>query len=577
MPLRHTDFIYASWLVAGAFLLSLPWLIPNHQIPWTAFHSDALAGIAWAIISTVVIFRLKPEIQTCQITLTAIAVLIVIGLQYATGIIYFSGSALLSALYVCGFYLVYVVARQAERVWPGTLLDLVFMAIAFASLVSVGLQLTQWLDLVPDGLTDIWVMNLPPHRPGGNLGQPNQLASLHIWGLIAILWAHHRRKLGLSVLFLAMFWLGLGLVMAQSRSSLVALTLIGLIMVSKRQLWQRHVAVVIVLVMCILLMATFYTLPLAGEALLFERPFNIAGRSEGEVRFSVWKMFLDASLISPWFGFGWNQILPAQLAVILEYPKVAGLSFAHTHNIVLDFIIWSGWPFGLLITASIAYWLQKSFRRACGLKSLLIVLPVFSIGVHAMFELPLHYAYFLLPTAFFIGTATESWKVSPETVAIPRPNARHPILAVWLCTVILFAVVIVDYFKVEEEFYLLRFEGARIGNMTIGKPPEVKVLNQLSELVRFARLEPKTSMTVDQIYDAERTTSVYPSLSSLFKMAQINVLNNNPRDAELYLRRACALHGEKGCARTKSSWAGFRADSKNPDIIEWQQSILGEQ
>ena len=572
-PFKHRT--NSRWLLTGAFLLSLPWLTPNHQIPWVAFHSDALAAVIWAIISAVIIFKLKPEIQLCQITLTILGIFIVICLQYAVGIIYFSGSALLCALYVCGFYLVYVVARQAEAVWPGTLLDLVFMAIAFAALISVGLQLTQWLDLVPDGLTDIWVMNLPPHRPSGNLGQPNQLASLHIWGLIAILWAHHRKKLGLIVLFLAMSWLGLGLVMAQSRSSLVALILLGLIMVSNRRLWQHHDAVTIVLIVCSLLTVTFYTLPLVGEALLFTRPVDIGGRAEGDVRFSAWKMFIDASLTSPWLGFGWNQVLPAQLAVILEHPKAVGRSFAHTHNIFLDLIIWIGWPLGLLLTGSIVCWLLKSFRQVHSLKSLLIVLPVVTIGVHAMFELPLHYAYFLLPTAFFIGTATANRSSHSNTSTNPRSGARHSILAVWLCSCVLLAVVIVDYFKVEEEFYLLRFEGARIGNLTIGKTPKVILLNQLSELVRFARFEAKAGMTANQIYDAEKITSIYPSLSNLFKVAQIKVLNDNPQGAELYLRKACALLGEKGCAQTKSSWAGFRRDNQNRDIIEWPQSVLG--
>lgn len=561
------------WIVLGALLLAVSWLVPNHQLPWVAFHTDAASSTVWASVTAAILVAFKPQVRFNLVLFVALVALIVIATQYFLGIIYFSGSALLGSLYVVAFYLVFVCANRAEEVFPGSLLDLVFLAAAFASLASVGLQLAQWLDLVPDGLTDIWIMNQSGTRLSGNLGQANQLASLHVWGLIALLWARLRGKVHLATLFVAVFWVGLGLAMAQSRSSILALALLALSLMHFRRFWESYEALKIVLTSLGLIVAAFYIVPYLGDVLLIPRQNNMILRTDGEVRLDAWIMFLDASLRAPWLGFGWNEVLPAQLVVALEHPKVAGRSFAHTHNLFLDLVIWTGWPIGLLLSGCVVRWMMKATRQLHNAAQLLALLPIATIGVHAMTELPLHYAYFLLPTGCFMGAVAASWpKDNGRIERVTGVDMKRPLIAIWICASALFGVTIFDYFKVEEQFYLLRFEGANVGPLNLGKTPDVIVLNQLSSLIEFARFEAKTGMTPDQIYSAEQTTVVYPSLSNLFKMAQINALNNSPEKSEFWLRTACVMLGKVGCNQAESSWKKFQQDRPDANIPAWPQT-----
>src|SRR5690606_31370645 len=80
----------------------------------------------------------------------------------------------------------------------------IFLAFLIASIISVWLQLRQWLLL--DG--SIWVADLPPNgRPFANIAQPNLLSTLLIIGLLSILYLYENKRIqnftaGLSTLFL---------------------------------------------------------------------------------------------------------------------------------------------------------------------------------------------------------------------------------------------------------------------------------------------------------------------------------------------------------------------------------------
>lgn len=577
MPKMQLQPSKETWIALGAVFLAIPWMIPNHQLPWVAFHTDAAASLVWAAITFVILVKLQPHIRLCTVLVVTVSAQAVITAQYFLGIIYFSGSALLSSLYVVGFYLVYVCAQSVEEAFPGCLLDLVFLAVASASFASVGLQLTQWLDLVPDGLTDIWIMNQSGDRPSGNLGQANQLASLHVWGLIALLWGHQREKVRIVMLLIAVFWVGIGLAIAQSRSSIIALALLAVALICFRRFWKNFDAFKIVFMSLGLMSTAFYFAPHLGDALLLPRQNNMFLRTDGEVRLDAWRMFLDASLQAPWFGFGWNEVLPAQFAVALEHPKVSGRSFAHTHNVFLDLVIWTGWPVGLFLSGCIVSWIVKATLRVQNLAQLLALLPVGTIGVHAITELPLHYAYFLLPTGCFMGAVAASWPIKSKLATqVPKVKAKNILIAVYMYTSTVLGIVVFDYFKVEEQFYLLRFEGARVGSLNLGKTPEVTVLNQFSALIEFARFQAKANMTPAEIYAAEQLALVYPSLSNLFKMAQINALNSNREISALWLRKACAMVDKNGCSQAKSSWEKFQQERPDANVPGWPRTIPNE-
>ena len=83
----------------------------------------------------------------------------------------------------------------SEKAKPDELADILFLAVLVAALVSVGLQLCQWLALSEHDAVAAWVLPLPGSRPYANLMQPNQLATLQLWGLLACGWWVARGKL----------------------------------------------------------------------------------------------------------------------------------------------------------------------------------------------------------------------------------------------------------------------------------------------------------------------------------------------------------------------------------------------
>ena len=50
-----TDF----WLAAWAVTLALGWLLPNHYLPWSAFHFDAWSAIVLSLAAAAVLLRAR--------------------------------------------------------------------------------------------------------------------------------------------------------------------------------------------------------------------------------------------------------------------------------------------------------------------------------------------------------------------------------------------------------------------------------------------------------------------------------------------------------------------------------------
>lgn len=61
----------------------------------------------------------------------------------------------------------------------------------------------------------------------------------------------------------------------------------------------------------------------------------------------MWHQMLLAIKEQPLLGYGWNQVGVAQLSVYLDYPTTEWTE--HSHNILLDLLIWNGIPLGILI------------------------------------------------------------------------------------------------------------------------------------------------------------------------------------------------------------------------------------
>ena len=172
------------------------------------------------------------------------------------------------------------------------------------------------------------------------------------------------------------------------------------------------------------------------------------------------------------------------------------------------------------------------------------------IGIHAMLELPLHYAYFLLPTGMVMGVLNSRVGRKPMWT-----TPRWTLITLWLGAALLFAGIVRDYFPVESSFQALRFELARIGTLPQGKSPEVVFLTQLRERIRFMRYEVKPGMSADELEWVIQVANANPGGGVLYKAATAFALNNRPEEARKWLASICKISTVEQCDLIMRVWA----------------------
>ena len=236
-----------------------------------------------------------------------------------------------------------------------------------------------------------------------NFGQHNQLATFLVWGLVATAWGLLRRQVHAPVAVLLALFLLFGIAMTQSRTGWLEL----IACLAAAWVWRRIWPSRWVPLACTVLFTVFLAYPalLRWLSELLQTGSDVGllrVQFREDTRLTMWRQFIDAALQQPVFGYGWYQGSLAQLASAIDHPSLQGL-YSHSHNLFLDLVLWCGIPGGLLVIAVLLVWFGRQLRAVRTAESALLVLFLVGVGIHAMLELPLHYAYMLLPCGLVMG------------------------------------------------------------------------------------------------------------------------------------------------------------------------------
>ncbi len=554
------------WLVLWAVLLALAWLIPNHFLPWVAFHSDAYVALITLIGAGAAVCRVRASVQWHVVSCVMAALVGLPWLHHVAGLIPFTGQAWISSTYLLGFLLSLLIGARWESASPMQLAHALFLAIGLAAVVSVGLQLGTWFNVIDTDIDNIWSIGLTTDRPYANLGQPNHLATLLLWGLIACLWARLTGVVGsISAVFIAAFLL-FGLALTQSRMGYLSLTALLLAFwwwrafwPSKRMPWFATVLYLYFL-LCPALIAWLNTSLMQGQDESFVRVLK-----QGELRLGAWQLFTHALSERPWFGFGWTNVGSAQLAVANQFPSLAS-TFGSSHNLFLDLMLWTGLPIGLLISAFLVRWFWLALRSIERPEEAALFMLLGVAGIHAMLEYPLQYAYFLLPTGLVMGVLNARLK---SRVIFTSP--RWVLRGMWLAAALALGITVRDYLRVESSYNIVRLEMARVqmDKLVLRQAPDVWVLDQFHELIRFARFKPVAAMTATELDWMRTITTSFPSTSSFFKLATALALNNRPQEASTWLDKMCRVVDEQQCANVQAVWATEAQKQPELALVVW--------
>lgn len=529
-----------------AILLIMGLLIPNHYAPWSAFYNEFFAGIAlFALAAAVMLDKYPLSIPRSAMLLFLLAFVPLI--QSAAGLIHFLGDALISSFYLAAFGFAIAIGSNLAKARGSQLVEGLAWAFLVAALISVVLGLHQWLESPQLG---IWLMDMRPGgRPYANLAQPNNFATLSCIGLAAALYLRERGHFGRTVLYLLAFLLLAGVAMTRSRMAFFIMVAIAAwILWGRKKLGLKcsTIEVFAGLGVFVLLWSGWATLSewlyLSADSTMVRLGTSFGG----EIRLVLWQQMIDALSRQPWFGYGWNQVSVAQIAVAADHPNTVFTEFSH--NLILDLLIWNGVIVGGAVLAAAGWWLFTRMRRINSLESWFALLVILVVGTHSLFEFPHAYAYFLLPVGLCIGIAD-----------LPRTtNARLPRWAFSLGTVIGIAMlgwVFFEYQRIEADYRLMRYESAKIERqIPHSKAPDVVMLTQLREFIRFARTEAREEMSEAELDWMRKVAHRYAYSPALFRYALALGINNRPLVAGLELRRLKQLYPGQFNDEVRPGW-----------------------
>lgn len=525
-------------ILFSIFILIISWTLPNHYFPWVSAYHDFLAFAAGLLFISILLCN-KPvtTIKSPRVFLFVFLLSFIPALQYATGIIYLSGDALISCLYLLGFFAMLATGynlANTDTLRPA-LINWLAGTLIIAATISVGLALYQWT-LQP---SSFWIADLPPNaRPFANLSQPNQLATLLSMGLAAVLFFYEKHLLHrISSSLLALLLL-FGIALTQSRTPWLMAIFFVVLWLWKFNCAQRRLPRIWAFAWVAIFVGFIFILPHLAQWLQLGGTTSVAKRAQALERWDLYVQFYQAIIHGPLWGYGWQQVSSAQLAITPLYP--VAIYTEYTHNILLDLLIWNGPILGSIIIIAVSYYLLRLAFLARSAENLFVLMAVGFFLLHSMLEYPHAYAYILLPVGLLIGILQADFPC--KTWRIPR----WCVLIFLIISVGLYAVIWQEYRVIEEDYRLMRFEKNRVGTLKAEQPaPDVLLLTQLQALTKHSRLPATTQMSADELDELSRFAKRFTQPASLFKYAQALALNNQLTAAYEQLLLIQGLHGDK--------------------------------
>lgn len=557
LPIKRIFWILLS------ISFSFPWLIPLHPEPWSTFYNEIAAGGSIAALAVLVAYS-GEKFQLDHFAIGSIGIAAIPLIQAATGMFKIPSEAGIIAIYLFTLGITIALGRTADRIPGSPFRSAFFFGLGIAAIISSILAFAQILKLN-------WSILLAPIvsglRPVANVGQPNELATLLVWGIIAILWGRARGALSNWVAGAGIGLLLFGIVTTQSRTGWVELALLfiwGFANPSHLGL-QRHGGRRILLGWLALTLAMIGAWEVILRlGVLPGNPID-AARFNREGRFKIWKLALDGIAARPWFGYGWDQGRVLQVQMLPAHWDLS-VGFQHAHNILLDLLIWNGIPIGLLIFFGLCYWLFRQLRTPLNSERSLMILIIGTFMIHASLELPHTKAFFLLPVCLLIGALNGDIDLKPRIIIAP-------------CTTLIFAVVgvlllglmIQDFSRIREDLRAYRMRSAWAGIAPAPENPKIYLLDGLQTAFLTFRIKPTPNMSEQQVEQIKRVATRYPIPSALTLYAKAAALNHQSAEAKSSLIRLCLLYKIEICNQANEVWNNFRQDHKEIDIMNFSE------
>jgi len=508
----------------GLCFFTLSWLLPNHYRPWVSFHLELLALVGLVFLLTGLLLNKSPSFFLSDRCIWLALTVAIPWLQFATGINFFAGDALLSSLYLSGFLAAVFVGYHFVSS-DGTQEEPEFLGLMHslwvAAMASAAIGIAQWFNV--DELLGLYrVQSDLGDRAMGNLGQANQLATLLLMGMSSFAYIFERKSIGQLGFLVGIFFLTLALILTQSRAGMLSVVVLCGFLSWKKQRCMLTISKLMIAAWVAFFLLGTLLLPVFSDALLLTGVRNVTAIESVSQRWQMWQQIAYAVTQSPWLGYGWNQTPAASAVGALVFQSSTPYDYAH--NFVLDMLAWNGLPLGILLTGAIAYWFISRILATNKLEAIYAMACLLPIAVHSMFEYPFAYSYFLISAGFMIGTVEA---VHPTNVRIYIRKSW--IWLFWMGWVSVGSYLTVEYFLIEEDFRVVRFENLRVGQTEANyKIPNVWMISHLAAMLKARRVSIEPNMQLADLENLHQVSQRFADNVLRFRYALALALNNDP-------------------------------------------------
>ncbi|MBD0443157.1 Wzy polymerase domain-containing protein [Acinetobacter nosocomialis] len=528
------------FLFLAAILLGFAWLSPFHYTPWVMFSSE-MSTFAAGLSVVAALFYQNIKIPRAQLLLLPFILIPVV--QWAFGLVFDFSTALLSSLYLLGFWFMVVAGynlsldyQQRDQIFTGFSLLAVIVSVA-TSFIAV----CQWLNI---DTHFAHMLHLIGNRPYGNFGQPNNMATFLIVGLLGCLYLYEKNKASVWLLLPSALTILFAVVLSQSRTSWIVFPFLLIYWTIKQFNKAKRFGLFQGLLWC----AGFFLM--AGLVLPFltslieawshtdiTQASSLAERaSSGYLRFNIWTQMLLAVQQHPWLGYGWNQTSVAQMSAYTLFPTTEWTTSAH--NVLLDLIIWNGIPIAIVIIAYFTCWLFWLNQQAKETISIIAVMMVCTVLIHAMLEFPQRYAYFLLTCGFLLGVIQAQTPILKGFVL-----GKHLLHLIWGVSLILMIVIWRDYNVYVMNSNLL-FKNKQPNAELMGSD-QIFVLTQFQQRLKWIALNPHVTLSEAELVQWGNFVKNKATPYNLRKYAQLLAYNGKIDQAERQIFILQHLYGQQ--------------------------------
>jgi O-antigen ligase len=517
----------------AAILISLAWLMPIHYRPWVTYTGELYAFFAlFALAAICLKEKLKIPVMSLPLLLLACIPLA----QFLLGQVFFFSTAMMGFIFVFSFWLASVLGYHLStgnynREETFTNLSYVFLA---SGTITGLIALCQWsnLDSILPGMVNI----SGTQRPYANFAQPNNMATFLLMSLMSCLYLYEKKKIQTKWLMTCALPIIMGIALSQSRTSWVAAIAIMIYLAIYqykgiiRLKWYYSSLLLFLFIFFIWLFPVLSLLIAQMTDAEVIRSRELVSRATGDMsRLAIWQQMLAAIQVQPWFGYGWYQTSVAFVSITDTVQGPVWIRSAH--NFIIDFLIWNGAVIGVPFLAYFGYLGYQMQRWVKTPESVVGILMIGAFVTHAMFEFPQHYAYFLLPVGFIMGTVLAQRADMAKQLVMPA----WLIKAIFAVGVILIAVIYRDYdTAVPKLGQSIRYE-QQPEKITNEKP--IFLLTEFNHRIAWIRVDPYTKMSQDEIHEYEKLVVSYPTKYNLLKYIRLLAYNGYVEEAHHQLWR----------------------------------------